>query len=65
VAATDLSAVVGDRRLTVSVGVTLAEADADPSEAVRRADAALYRAKDAGRDRVVVDLGDGRSRASA
>lgn len=64
VAATDLSAVVADRHVTVSVGATLTENGADRcepevgmTEAVRRADAALYRAKESGRDCVVVDPG--------
>lgn len=47
--------VLGEQRLAirVSIGVTsLAASDADQDAAMRRADAALYRAKNAGRDRV-------------
>lgn len=47
----------GDVSVTVSVGVAEASGDqlARPSELVSRADAALYEAKRAGRDRVVLD----------
>ncbi|MFO1541535.1 MAG: diguanylate cyclase, partial [Chloroflexota bacterium] len=41
-------------RVTVSVGAALAGPDDDPVAVVRRADAALYAAKAAGRDRVAV-----------
>lgn len=42
-------------RITVSIGVACFPADGDSAESlVRAADAALYRAKDQGRDRVVV-----------
>jgi diguanylate cyclase (GGDEF)-like protein len=42
--------------ITFSAGVTASrEDDTAPEMAIRRADAALYRAKDAGRDRVVTD----------
>jgi diguanylate cyclase (GGDEF)-like protein len=40
---------------TISVGVTQLRRDESPRDAVRRADRALYRAKAAGRDRVVAD----------
>jgi diguanylate cyclase (GGDEF)-like protein/PAS domain S-box-containing protein len=44
----------GPGGVTASVGVTeLLPSDADPDEVFRRADAALYRAKEDGRDRVV------------
>lgn len=42
--------------ITSSAGVaTLLDAEESPSELIRRADAALYRAKEKGRDRVVAD----------
>ena len=42
--------------LTVSIGVALVQSgDASPEEAVNRADTALYRAKQRGRDRVAVE----------
>lgn len=47
----------GDRRIncTVSIGVAELKAeDETPAEAVARADAALYRAKQAGRNRVII-----------
>jgi GGDEF domain-containing protein len=46
----------GSRRLrvTVSVGLSAAEAAERPQEALRRADEALYRAKKGGRNRVVI-----------
>lgn len=40
---------------TISVGVTQLRRDESPTDAVRRADGALYRAKAEGRDRVVAD----------
>jgi diguanylate cyclase (GGDEF)-like protein/PAS domain S-box-containing protein len=45
---------VGDRRLvvTTSVGVALGEPDVTPGSLLSDADAALYRAKDAGRDQL-------------
>ncbi|HSO03521.1 MAG TPA: diguanylate cyclase [Candidatus Limnocylindrales bacterium] len=43
--------------LTISIGLALAGPDADPAELLGRADQALYRAKDAGRDRVVASTG--------
>ncbi|MFD1380885.1 GGDEF domain-containing protein [Fodinicurvata halophila] len=49
--------VAGDRRVncTVSVGVAeLKVEDETPADAVARADAALYRAKQAGRNRVII-----------
>jgi diguanylate cyclase (GGDEF)-like protein len=43
--------------ITVSVGVALAqEADAEPREVLQRADQALYRAKEGGRDRIELAL---------
>jgi diguanylate cyclase (GGDEF)-like protein len=47
----------GPVRVTVSVGVAGMEADTpDPGELFKRADSALYEAKQAGRNRVVEDL---------
>jgi diguanylate cyclase (GGDEF)-like protein/PAS domain S-box-containing protein len=45
----------GAVRSGVSIGVAMAAAGSDAAEAVRRADAALYRAKRAGRDCTVLD----------
>ncbi len=45
----------GAERVTISVGVAAAQpADRDASALIERADSALYRAKEAGRDRVAV-----------
>jgi two-component system, cell cycle response regulator len=45
-----------DRRITISIGATQAHLDdANFDEVLARADAALYRAKNSGRDRVEVD----------
>jgi diguanylate cyclase (GGDEF)-like protein len=46
----DLSSWLGDRRITVSIGVATATAGDTVSTLLRRADAALYAAKDAGRN---------------
>ena len=49
-------------RITVSVGVAAFPADGPgPSEVLVRADKALYKAKEGGRDRVIVARGDGAS----
>lgn len=45
------------QRVTVSVGVACCHRDESAGELVARADAALYRAKEQGRDRVVADDG--------
>jgi diguanylate cyclase (GGDEF)-like protein len=52
IAATRLAAPLDTIRFTASIGVASIEADESLSEALRRADMALYRAKEAGRDRV-------------
>jgi diguanylate cyclase (GGDEF)-like protein len=44
----------GEIAVTVSVGVAMAAAGSEPTALVEAADAALYRAKTEGRDRVVV-----------
>ena len=54
VAALDPVALGLDHPVTVSVGVAVIGDDAPLQEQIRRADLALYRAKEQGRDRVVV-----------
>lgn len=44
----------GEFFATASIGVAVAELDQDPSDVLRDADAAMYAAKSAGRDRVAV-----------
>lgn len=46
-------------RITVSLGVAQLRPGESGDDLMRRVDAALYRAKDAGRDRVATDSGDG------
>lgn len=53
IAACDHRAVIGDRLVTVSIGVAEAHAASDFQQLYRLADRALYAAKQAGRDRVV------------
>ena len=55
IAELDLSSLLGDRFITVSVGVTLSIVDDTPSTMLRRADAALYAAKHAGRNCVRIE----------
>jgi len=51
-------AATGTPRVTISIGVAEAHAQLEDSDGViRRADAALYRAKEAGRNRVVIAAG--------
>ncbi len=45
----------GDRHVTVSIGATVLAADESASDWLSRADAAMYRAKREGRNRVVVE----------
>jgi diguanylate cyclase (GGDEF)-like protein len=48
-------AATGKPRVTVSIGVAEANAaQADMEDVIRRADAALYQAKEAGRNRVII-----------
>jgi diguanylate cyclase (GGDEF)-like protein len=57
--------VIGGRELSVtaSIGVVLGRRQIDPTALVRDADAAMYRAKDAGRDRVEIFSENVRTRA--
>ncbi|WP_440222269.1 diguanylate cyclase [Dokdonella sp. MW10] len=52
-------------RVTVSIGVAVARAGGTPQDLVDAADAALYRAKGAGRDRVVLHARDASSVTTA
>ena len=52
----DLGRGVGERRITVSIGVTISNVADTVSAILRRADAALYAAKHAGRNCVRTDL---------
>ncbi len=54
-AATRLDAPYDVVRFTASIGVTTIDAFEDIGNAIRRADRALYRAKENGRDRVAID----------
>ena len=68
VAARDIETVAGPLAITISIGVTQAIPDIDDAETMlRRADNALYRAKSAGRNRVVMatDVDDERMGASS
>jgi diguanylate cyclase (GGDEF)-like protein/PAS domain S-box-containing protein len=49
--------------VTISIGCAVADSGSSPEELIRHADEALYRAKEAGRDRVVVH-GEGREAAA-
>jgi PleD family two-component response regulator len=52
----DLARWLGERRITVSIGVTTSTAADTVSAMLRRADAALYAAKHAGRNCVRTNL---------
>ena len=57
IGATEIDTAAGPILLSVSVGVTDVEvSEEDPARAIARADAAMYEAKRAGRDRVAVRL---------
>jgi len=59
VKAADLAVSPGGDRVTTSIGVTVGQpGEMDPERLIARADAALYRAKRAGRDQVVVHDGE-------
>jgi diguanylate cyclase (GGDEF)-like protein/PAS domain S-box-containing protein len=55
----------GEYFATASIGVTVAEADQTPADVLRDADAAMYSAKNAGRDRVAIFSAELREAASA
>lgn len=50
----DFATVAGNRPVTLSAGIAFAAAGEPANEALRRADEALYAAKQAGRDRIVI-----------
>lgn len=50
----DFASVAGNRAITLSAGIAFAAPDEPLGEALRRADAALYTAKQAGRDRIAI-----------
>ncbi len=54
-AARPVATEAGVVRIGLSIGVAIAEPGAHPTDALRRADAALYRAKRSGRGRIVLD----------
>jgi predicted signal transduction protein with EAL and GGDEF domain len=66
IATTPVRAGARSIRLTASIGVTLSRpGEVDLQKLIERADAALYRAKSAGRNRVKVVLGDFKGEAVA
>ena len=52
----ELPAPGGPHRVTVSIGATIVRKGESPADVVRRADALMYEAKSAGRNRIVVRL---------
>jgi diguanylate cyclase (GGDEF)-like protein len=54
----DFASVAGERTITLSAGIAFAAPDEPMGEALRRADAALYTAKQAGRDRIAIACDD-------
>jgi GGDEF domain-containing protein len=54
----DFAGIAGDRAITLSAGIAFAAPDEPLEDAMRRADAALYAAKQAGRDRIAIACGD-------
>lgn len=50
----DFASLAGDRAITLSAGIAFAEPGEPLGDALRRADAALYTAKQAGRDRIAI-----------
>ncbi len=64
VSAVPIATESGEIQITLSAGLACSRAASDdPSEMIARADAALYRAKDAGRNRVVFDGNEAGQRA--
>ena len=61
----DFASVAGDRAITLSAGIAFAAPDEPMGEALRRADAALYTAKQAGRDRIAIAGDDADAAADA
>ncbi|MFN8559293.1 MAG: bifunctional diguanylate cyclase/phosphodiesterase, partial [Dehalococcoidia bacterium] len=55
----------GEVRIGVSVGIALGQDDVDTQELIRRADAALYQAKQAGKGRALVYGGGGEATVAA
>jgi two-component system, cell cycle response regulator len=58
VAYTPIHTIAGDIRITVSIGVKVARKNETIDQLITAADAALYKAKSEGRDRVCLDGGD-------
>ena len=54
----DFATIAGTEPVTLSAGIAFAGPDEPLGEALRRADAALYAAKQAGRDRIAIAEGD-------
>jgi diguanylate cyclase (GGDEF)-like protein len=50
----DFASIAGNRAITLSAGIAFAAPEEPLGEALRRADAALYAAKQAGRDRIAI-----------